>query len=63
MVGYKEIYSGKIYEIHFKWSDTLNVLYVTLMYGLGMPILFPIAAFSMINNWVAERITLAYIVR
>jgi len=34
-----------------------------MMYGLGMPILFPIAAFTLFNTWIAERITVAWLVR
>ena len=63
MIGYKEVYLGSIYLIHFRYSDTLNVVYVTLLYGLGLPLLFPIAAVTLLNQWLAERITLAYLVR
>jgi len=30
------------------------------MYGIGLPILFPIAAFTLINIWITERIIVAY---
>ena len=63
MVAYKELYSGDNYLIHFRWADTLNVLFVTFMFGLGMPILFPIAAVNFMGQWAAERIILAYLVR
>lgn len=63
MVSYKELYSGAPYVIHFRYSELLNCVYITMMYGIGMPILFPIAAFTMLNCWLAERITLAYLVR
>jgi hypothetical protein len=33
------------------------------MYGVGMPILFPIAAFNFFNQWVCERLTVAYLVK
>lgn len=35
-------------------------MYITLMYGIGMPILFPIAAFKFFNLYICERITMAY---
>ena len=38
----------------------LNITYVTMMYGLGLPILFPIAAFSYFVFWVTERYQMAY---
>ena len=34
--------------MHYKYSTLLNVVFVTMMYGLGMPILFPIACLSMV---------------
>ena len=49
MQPYKDVYSGVDYIIHFKYSGILSVTYLTLMYGVGMPILFPIAAFNLFN--------------
>ena len=46
--------------IHFKYSGILNVTFVAMMYGLGMPILFPIAAFNFFNLYTLERLTTAY---
>ena len=45
MQKYKDLYGGNDYVIHFKYSAVLNVCYITMMYGIGMPLLFPIAAF------------------
>jgi hypothetical protein len=33
------------------------------MYGMGIPLLFPIAAFSLFNQWVVERLILAYFMK
>jgi hypothetical protein len=63
MQAFKDLYSGQPYVIHFKHSQVLNSVYVTMMYGLGMPILFPVAAFNLFNNWVSERLTVAYLVK
>lgn len=49
---YRDLYSGNKYEIHFKYSAMLNVVYMSCMYGVGMPILFPIAAFFFLNQYV-----------
>lgn len=49
MQKYKDIQSGAEYVIHFKYSGILNIVYITMMYGVGMPILFPIAAFNFFN--------------
>ena len=44
--GYLDTYTGPVYLMHYKYSTLLNVVFVTMMYGLGMPILFPIACLS-----------------
>jgi hypothetical protein len=49
MAAYKKLWGGSDYFIHFKYSQVLNVVYITFIYGLGMPLLFPIAAFNLFN--------------
>lgn len=58
--GYKDLYSGGAYILHFRYAAVLNVVYITMFYGVGMPVLFPIAAFTLFNMWVTERIIVAY---
>jgi hypothetical protein len=58
---FKYLWNEGDYIIHFKYSSMLNTVYVTLIYGIGLPILFPIAAFTLFNLWVCERISIAYI--
>jgi hypothetical protein len=60
MAQFMDLYSGPEYTIHFKYSGVLNVTYITMMYGLGMPILFVLAAFNFFNQWVCERFIVAY---
>jgi len=48
MAALRILYSGGDYIIHFKYSGMLNIAYITMMYGMGMPSLFPIAA---LNYW------------
>lgn len=60
MAMYKVLYSGANYVIHFKYSGILNITFITMMYGVGMPILFPLAAFNFFNQWLCERIIVAY---
>ena len=33
------------------------------MYGLGMPVLFPLAAFNFLNQWICERMVVAWYMR
>jgi len=49
MAKYKLAHGGKDYIIHFKYSNVLNIVYITMTYGIGMPILFPIAVFNFLN--------------
>ena len=60
MQTYIDIYSGTEYLIHFKYSGILNVTFVTLMYGIGQPILFPIAFLSYFILYSIERVLIAY---
>lgn len=57
---YVDLYSGPEYFIHFKYSGILNVCFVTMMYGLGIPILFGIAAMAYFVLFSLERILVAY---
>jgi len=57
---YVELYSGPAYLIHYKYSFILNVVFVTFMYGLSLPILFPIAACSLIVLYVVEKAMIYY---
>jgi len=63
MGKFKAIYSGVEYLIHFKYSDFLNITYISMMYGLGIPLLFPVASLNFALTWAAERTILAYVVR
>ena len=58
--GLIELYAGPDYIIHFKYSGILNVTYVTMMYGIGLPLLFPIALLSYFIYWAVERYQVAY---
>lgn len=60
LAAYRDLYSGNQYFIHFKYANILNIVYITMMYGIGMPILFPIASFNFINQYISERYILAY---
>ncbi len=60
MQTYIDIYSGPEYLIHFKYSGILNVTFVTMMYGIGQPVLFPIALVSYFILFSIERVLIAY---
>ena len=58
-----EVVDGPIYYIHYKYSSILNITFVTFMYGFGMPILFPIAAVSLLVLYFVEKTLLFYAYR
>jgi hypothetical protein len=60
---YIELYSGPIFFIHYKYSAILNIVFVTMMYGMGLPILFPIASLSLLTLYCMEKIMLHYVYR
>lgn len=57
---YIDLYSGPEYFIHFKYSGVLNVVFVTMMYGAGVPMLFVVAAFTFWLLFSCERLLVAY---
>lgn len=58
--SYLDLYTGPDYIVHYKYSSLLNIIYVTMMYGLGLPMLFPIAILSFFIFWATERWQIAY---
>jgi len=54
------LYSGPDYLMHFKYSGMLNVTFVTFMYGLAIPLLFPIAFTYFVVLYIVEKLCLTY---
>lgn len=59
LAAFKTLWAGGDYILHFKYSAILNVCFVTFLYGMGLPALFPIAAFNFINQFSVERFIVA----
>lgn len=49
--------------MHFKYAALLNIVFVTMMYGFGIPILFPIGALAIIILYLVEKTMLYYAYR
>lgn len=47
--------------MHYKYSAMLNITFITMMFGAGMPYLFPIAAFSFLCLYIVENYMLYYV--
>lgn len=60
---YVNLHAGPEYMMHFKYSAIMNISFITFMYGLAIPVLFPVALISFIVVYLVERITLTYYYR
>lgn len=56
MHSYKAVYYGAEWPIHFKFSDALNIIFLAMLYGMMMPIMFPMAGLILANQRLSERI-------
>ena len=57
---YLQIYCGPAYLIHYKYSSLINIIFITFMFGAGLPVLYFIALASFILQYILERILVAY---
>jgi hypothetical protein len=55
-----EIHSGPNHEVHVKYAEVLNVVFVTLMYGPGLPVLYIIAVVHYFVYWNVARYSVVY---
>ena len=46
--------------MHYKYSSVLTIVYMTFMFGFGMPVLFPIAMASFLVLYGLEKGMLFY---
>ena len=53
--AYLELYTGPDYIVHYKYSGILNITFVTMLYGIGLPMLWPIACLSYFVIYCTER--------
>lgn len=58
---YVNIQCGPQYFMHFKYSAILNITFMTMMFGVGLPILFPVAAASYGVLYCLENFMLYYV--
>jgi len=49
--------------MHFKYSAMLNIVFVTMMYGIALPILFLYAILGLLVLWVSEKLLFFYTYR
>merc|ERR1719183_3333671 len=57
---YVNLYCGPEYFMHFKYSGIMNIVFITMMFGTGLPILFPLAFFALLVLYMVENYMLYY---
>lgn len=60
---YVNLYAGPDHLLHFKYSSVMNITFVTFMYGLALPLLFPIALIAFIVLYTTEKLAITYFYR
>lgn len=61
MLDYKRVYKGSNFQIHIKYTIVMNVTFTAMMYGLSMPLLFPLAGLTIYNMRICSRIEVAWL--
>lgn len=57
---YIRLFQGDPYIVHYKYSMIFNIVFVTMLFGMGIPSLFPIAVIALVVFWMLERYCVAY---
>jgi len=58
--SYVNLYSGPPHSMNYKYALILSTIFITFMFGLALPLLYPIAAFTFLNLYIMERTLLTY---
>jgi len=46
--------------MHFKYAAVMQIVFITMMYGVGLPVLYPIAVVALVILYVSEKYMLYY---
>lgn len=60
VMQYLEIHSGPDHEVHVKYAEILTVVFVVLMFGPGMPVLYPLAVIHYFIYYNVARYSIIY---
>lgn len=58
---YVNLYAGPKYSMHYKYSAIMNIVFITMMFGVGLPILFPLASVSLMFMYFLEKYEIYYV--
>jgi len=53
------LYTGPEFILHYRYANILNIFFIAMFFGVGMPILFPIALLDLFCVYVVERFYLS----
>lgn len=60
IMQYIDLYGGPEFMMHFKYSAILNIVFVTFMFGLALPMLFVYAVLGIAVLWFSEELMFYY---
>ena len=60
---YINLYSGPTFKLDYRYARAMCLIYITMMYGVGLPILFPIAFLSFVITYFMDIIMIFYCYR
>lgn len=62
---FTDAYTGADFSIDlsYLYADSLNVIFLAMFYGIGMPIMFPMAAVILASQRLCQRLRVAYLCR
>lgn len=63
MLQYIQNVAGPEVELDIQYAFIFNTVFTTFTFGLAIPLLFPIATLTMINQYISEKILFAYFYR
>jgi hypothetical protein len=46
--------------MHFKYAGVMNIVFITCMFGVGLPILYPVAVLALVILYISEKYMLYY---
>jgi len=58
--AYVNIYSGPQHVMSYRYSAILVTAMVCMMYGVCLPIMYPIAAFTYFNYYIVDKFLITY---
>jgi len=59
--SYVDSHSGSDFPIYVKYGVNIFIIFMTLMFGIGMPLMFLVGAITFGVIWCVERVMICYV--